>query len=1042
MSTQSLRAPGDTESAFWKISAGVLCALLVTRLVLAADNPPTRRAVTAADLPRVPATEPSQALDTFQLAKGCRLELVAAEPLVADPVDACFDAWGRMFVAEMHGYPFSQEPTRLNPQGGGKKDAGIIRLLEDTDGDGQMDRSVVFADKISWPTSVCCYNGGLFVLAPQYLYYFKDTDGDGRADIRETVLSGFGRDNVQSLANNLKWGLDQKIYLAAGRNPLTLKHRDQPLFPMQGADLRFDPRTEQFEIVTGGQQFGHSMDDWGNRFVCSNSNHIQQIVFPRKYLARNPALAVSNLIRSIAADGASARVFRTSPPEPWRIIRQQWRAAAKGYKLVVNKQGAWEFLPLDPNGKKGVVPTEYPVGYFTSATGITVYRGGAYPLEFQGNAFVGDVGGNIVHRKSLTPRGVLFTAQRADKEEEFIRSSDNWFRPVNFVNAPDGTLYVLDMYRQTVEHPYSIPAEIKQFLDLQNGSDRGRIYRIVTPGSKRMRTVPLGDLPSDQLVREFESDNAWNRETAQRLLWQRGDLSVAPHLLRTLESSPQPLARLHALYTLAGLGALTAQQVAFTARDAHPRMREHAVRLAEPFLSESPALINTLAGLHRDTDDRVRFQLAFSLGETSSDVAIETLAKLARGPQNGNEIRTALLSSIGKNADRIGSALLRDVSGPRRAQALSWLSELCLMAGADRDSDAAVRLLASATSTDSSAAVQQVTLSGLGEGLSRRGASLPQLLDDKSTPVAVRQQVQAAFEQARETAIDEQQSLMRRTLAIGVLAFASFDTIAAVTPQLLSPRNPQAIQRALVAALAQQSSESAGQMLLANWRTFSPQLRRDAADALLSSPQRIALLLAAVSSQMVRRSELGRDHKQTLLKHPNQTIRDRSQQLLGGEVNSDRAQVVQQYRGVLELNGDVDRGFTVFKKKCSTCHRIRETGYRVAPELTSVQNKSAADLLIAILDPNREAQPNFNTYTVVTENGRIFNGIIAAETATSITLKRAEAREDVVLRNTIEELAATGVSLMPEGLEKDLSPQDLADVIALIQSIKSPAAKK
>ncbi|MEE3368029.1 MAG: PVC-type heme-binding CxxCH protein [Planctomycetota bacterium] len=1041
MSTPSFQARGSADSLTWKIPASVLCALLVTRLLLATDEAPNPRTITAADLPAVPATEPAQALDTFQLAKGCRLELVAAEPLVADPVDACFDAWGRMFVAEMHGYPFSQEPTRLNPQGGGKKDAGIIRLLEDTDGDGRMDRSVVFADKISWPTSVCCYNGGLFVLAPQYLYYFKDTDGDGRADVRETVLSGFGRDNVQSLANNLKWGLDQKIYLAAGRNPLTLKHRGKPLFPVQGADLRFDPRTEQFEVVTGGQQFGHSMDDWGNRFVCSNSNHMQQIVFPRRYLARNPALAVSNSIRSIAADGASARVFRTSPPEPWRIIRQQWRAAAKGYKLVVNKQGAWEFLPLDPNGKKGVVPTEYPVGYFTSATGITVYRGGAYPAEFQGNAFVGDVGGNIVHRKSLTPRGVLFTAQRADQEEEMIRSSDNWFRPVNFVNAPDGTLYVLDMYRQTVEHPYSIPAEIKQFLDLQNGSNRGRIYRIVPPGIKRMQTVPLGDLSSDRLVRELESDNAWNRETAQRLLWQRGDKTAAPQLLRTLQSSSRPLARLHALYTLAALDVLTAQQVVLATRDAHPRIREHAVRAAEPFLSNSPELIDRLAALHGDPDDRVRFQLAFSLGETSGDVAVETLAKLARAPQNGQEIRTALLSSVGQNADRIGRALLPDVGGPQREQVLSWLSELCLLAGADRNPGSAVRLLASATAT-SSAAVQQVALAGLGEGLSRRGATLPQLLNAKSTPLAVRQQVQAAFERSHETALDERQSLMQRSQAIGVLAFASFETVASLVPELLSPRSPQVLQRALVAALAQQSSEPAGRLLLANWRTYSPQLRRDAADALLSSPSRIALLLTAVSAKEVRRSELGRDQKQLLLKHPNQAIRNRSQKVLGGEVNSDRAQVVQQYRGILELDGDADRGFTVFKKKCSTCHRIRDTGYRVAPELTSVQNKSAADLLIAILDPNREAQPNFNTYTVVTENGRIFNGIIAAETATSITLKRAEARQDVVLRNTIEELAATGVSLMPEGLEKDLSPQDLADVIALIQSIQPTPAKQ
>ena len=176
---------------------------IILAVALRADDEPARRKVTADDLPRIPATEPADVLTTFRLAKGCRLELVAAEPLVADPVDACFDEFGRMYVAEMHGYPFSQEPTRLNPAGGGKKDAGIIRLLEDTDGDGRMDKSVVFADQISWPTSVCCYDGGVFVLAPRFLYYLKDTDGDMKADVRQVVLSGFGRDNVESLSNNL-----------------------------------------------------------------------------------------------------------------------------------------------------------------------------------------------------------------------------------------------------------------------------------------------------------------------------------------------------------------------------------------------------------------------------------------------------------------------------------------------------------------------------------------------------------------------------------------------------------------------------------------------------------------------------------------------------------------------------------------------------------------------------------------------------------------------------------------------------------------------
>ncbi|MEO2008359.1 MAG: PVC-type heme-binding CxxCH protein, partial [Pirellulaceae bacterium] len=298
----------------WRAQPLCVLGLLVICVCSTPAIGQSSRRVTSKDLPRIPHTPANEAVSTFSLSEGFSLEQVAAEPLVSDPVDACFDEWGRMFVAEMHGYPFSQEPTKLNPAGGGKTDAGIVRLLEDTDRDGVYDRSTVYADKISWPTSVCCFDGGVFVLAPKFLYYFKDTNGDGRADRREVILEGFGRDNVQSLTNNLKWGLDNKIYFAGGRNGGKILHRGKPIFSVNGVDVRFDPRTEEFELITGGQQFGHSMNDWGQRFVCSNSNHIQQVVFPRHYLARNPGLAAPNPVRSIASDGASAPVFRTSPP--------------------------------------------------------------------------------------------------------------------------------------------------------------------------------------------------------------------------------------------------------------------------------------------------------------------------------------------------------------------------------------------------------------------------------------------------------------------------------------------------------------------------------------------------------------------------------------------------------------------------------------------------------------------------------------------------------------------------------------------------------
>lgn len=1000
------------------------------------QKPPINKKVARDDLPRIPATEPEDALKTFRLANGFRLELVAAEPLVGDPVDACFDENGRMFVAEMHGYPFSHEPTRLNPKGGGLKDAGVVRLLEDSNGDGKFDKSTVFADGISWPVSVCCYNGGVFVLAPQFLYYFKDTTGDGKADVKEVVLEGFGRDNVQSTCNNLKWGLDNRIYFAAGRNPAKLKLRGKPLFDARGRDVRFDPKTETFELVTGGRQFGLSMDDWGNRFVCSNSNHIQQVVYPQRYLARNRYLAASSSVRSIAADGASARVYRISPPEPWRIIRQKWRAEAKGYKLVVEDDGSWKFVPLDPKKKPGGVPTEYPVGYFTSATGVTIYRGDAYPAEYRGNAFIGDVGGNLVHRKNLKPDGVRFRAERADKGEEFIRSTDNWFRPVNFVNAPDGTLYVLDMYRETIEHPHSIPEEIKQFLHLTSGRDRGRIYRLAPPDAERRRPPKLGDATTAELVEQLASRNAWNRETAQRLLVERRDKQAVPLLATLAEESPEPLARMHALYALQGLESLTAEHVRSALHDKSPRVREHAVKLAEPFLRKPDDLLSDVLRLCDDDDDRVRFQAAFTLGELPTVRAVGGLVRLAGDPRNGGEIRTAMLSSVGKTADRLTARLLTDETFLEKKHAPALLSELGLIIGANPDPAGAMDVLAAVTNNEPRLAVQQIVLASLGEGLNRRGSSIADLLSADQTPAALKQRVQRLFETAAETAGDGKRPVVERSAAIGVLAFAEFSTVEDTFAGLLSPQSPTALQRAAVSALSQHDSAAAAKRLVAGWRQYSPAVRRDVVDALLSSRSRIALLLDALEGRTIRSGDLTRDKKEVLTNHPDRRIRARSRKLFAGEVDSNRAKVVAAYQKSLELTGDAARGAAVFKKTCAVCHQVGDVGHKVAPELASVANKSAGDLLVAILDPNREAQPNFNTYTAVTLKGKIYNGIIAEETANSITLRRAEGKQDVVLRSNIERLVASGKSLMPEGLEKELTPQNLADVIAFVKTIK------
>ena len=1012
-------------------------------------------------MPRIPHTPPEKALSTFTLAGGFSLELVAAEPLVSDPIDACFDEHGRMYVAEMHGYPFSQEPTQLNPAGGGKKDAGIIRLLADTDGDGTYDKSLVFADKISWPTSVCCYNGGLFVLAPRFLYYFKDTTGDGVADVREIVLEGFGRGNVQSLTNGLKWGLDNKIYFAGGRNGGEILHRGKKVFKVNGRDVRFDPRTEEFELVSGGLQFGHSMNDWGQRFVCSNSNHVQQVVFPQHYLARNPGLAAPSPVRSIAADGASARVFRASPPEPWRIIRQKWRAEAKGYKLVI-ENGAWKFIPLDPSQKAGGVPTEYPVGYFTSATGITIYRGGAYPKKYLGNAFVGDVGGNLVHRKTVTLAGIAYSATRADEGEELIRSTDNWFRPVNFVNAPDGTLFALDMYRETVEHPYSIPDEIKAFLHLQSGADRGRVYRLLSPYAKPTAVPDLGAMNTKQLVQQLESPNSWNRESAQRLLWERRDDDATTALKQLVANSKSARARLHGLYVLHGLAALSSADLLPLIGHDNPRLREHVVRLSEPFLDDDAELLARVVALAKDTDTRVRFQVAFSLGECRAPAATGGLVQLAKMSGGDRDIRVAILSSAASRAGSLIGELTSDGDFLALPHSRSLISELVVSVGSIPDNAAALDLIAGIARQDVSPAVQETVLTAIGEGLKRRGTNLASLMNDKSTAGTprqgtprqgtprqetlrqrtLRQKVNGMFQRAIDVATNEKQAQMTRATAIGLLAFADYAVTESTLESLLTPQTPQALQRAAVSALSQQDAQKAGQLLISHWRGFSPTIRRDATDALLSSVTRIELLLKAVADKQIETRELDRDKIQVLLNHPNAKVKSTSTKLLASSVTTDRTKVVTAYQKVLDLDADSVRGLQVFTKKCALCHRVGDVGHQVAPDLASVQNKSPSDLLIAILDPNREAQPNFNTYTVITTDALIFNGIISNEGANSITIRKAEGKEDVVLRSNIDELVASGKSLMPEGLEKDLSEQDLADVIAFIKTIKPKTTNK
>ncbi|MAS97072.1 MAG: hypothetical protein CMO55_28100 [Verrucomicrobiales bacterium] len=480
--------------------------------------------ISAEEFPRIPAVEPADVMSTFELEPGFKMQLSAHEPNVMDPIAMTFDERGRAYVLEMRGYSERREEA-----------LGQVRLLTDKNGDGIFDQSSIFKEGLKWPTAITCYKGGVFVGATPDIYYLKDTDGDGVCDEQKTVFTGFGggnlRLNMQALFNSLRWGPDNRIWGATARNGGLVSNPNDDTFEpvlLRGADFSFDPEKLDLRAENGTAQYGMSFDSEGRRYVCSNSKHIVWVAYERHQVNPNPWYSLPDPLVDIPNDGAAAPVYRISPDEPWRIVRTRWRVAG-----VV----------------KGVVEGGGRVsGYFTSATGVHLYWGTAFPDKFRNNAFIGDVGSNLVHRKVIDfpEDSVQPIAHRENPEEktEFLRSADNWFRPTSFATGPDGALYLTDMYRETIEHPWSLPEPIKKHLDLNSGFDRGRIYRITPEDFISSPPPDLAGMGTEELENLANHPNDWTQTTARRLLFERGQPALpkpAVEPFPALLSSKKPL---------------------------------------------------------------------------------------------------------------------------------------------------------------------------------------------------------------------------------------------------------------------------------------------------------------------------------------------------------------------------------------------------------------------------------------------------------------------------------------------------------------------
>ncbi|MBI4585900.1 MAG: c-type cytochrome [Planctomycetes bacterium] len=936
-----------------------------------------------------PPLEAEAALRQFKVPAGFQVELAAAEPLVEDPVAFDFAPDGRLLVVEMGSYP----------RGEGADSGGRVKILRDRDGDGRADEAALFASGLTFPSGVLSFGKGVLVTCAPEILYFEDTDGDGRADVKRAIFTGFGEGNHQHRVNGLRFGIDNWIYGANGDSggeiALALQPGVEPV-SIRGRDFRFSRDFKILEAVSGRTQYGLAMDDFGNRFGCSNARHLLHAVLPEHYLGRNPHYAPPDPVLDIPDHGAMARVYPISR----------------------------ELISLNDIH----VPN-----HFSSACGLTIYRGDQFPEEYRGSAFVCEPVANLVHRDVLAPDGATFTARRGEEKADFLASTDNWFRPVYLATGPDGALYVADMYRWVIEHPDYIPLKLHQILDFTAGRDRGRIYRVVCQGGSRGRPLhpDLSRESAGKLASRLEHPNGWWRDAAQRLLVERQDKSAIPQLARLLRQGSAAPARLHALWTLEGLGTLGEEELAAALDDPHPALREHALRIAEKRSAGQPWRGKILDAAN-DGDFHVRLQAAFSLGEIDGAAAGAALASVARKGLEDPWLRAAVLSSSLPHAGRLlqelfaGKAALPP-ENPAAGELLNRLLAILVRRGDRGEIQAVLRQLVQAEKP------ARWHFSLLGAWLESQGTEAAGLLDQNL--------VQTVRASARAVAADPSRDVAERAEAAKALGpdLASAEKLAI---ELLSPRQPVELQLAAVRTLAQAAPAAGGKSearLLAAWTSAGPQVRSEMLQALLAREESARELLAAIERGDIRPLQIDLESRKRLRESESAELRARAERLFAPEGEEDREQVVSRYlKAVSGLKGDARRGREVFLKICSTCHLLEGEGHAVGPDLAQTRSKDSAYLIEAILNPGRMVPPQYSPYVVEKRDRQIATGIIAAESATAITLLRANGVTETILRVDLRRLESSGGTLMPAELEKEIPPEDMAHLLEFLKETAKP----
>ncbi|MFP6752189.1 MAG: c-type cytochrome, partial [Pirellulaceae bacterium] len=670
---------------------------------------------------------------------------------------------------------------------------------------------------------------------------------------------------------------------------------------------------------------------------------------------------------------------------------------------------------------------------FTSACSPIVYRD-SYLEELVNNAFICEPVHNLVHREIMADDGTSFTSRRAPNESqsEFLTSSDNWFRPTTIRTGPDGALWIADMYRLVIEHPEWIPRDWQERLDLRSGADRGRIYRITRFDDKRFpaSTHPLEGLPAEKLVAELNSSNGWRRDMAQEHLVRNNDPRTIKPLQEIARSSDSPLARLHALCTLDGMGQLGAEIVQPAMADPHAGVRRHAVRLARGVLTaEIQDAVIRLS--ETEEDPQVKLQIATLLGFIDSVPAGEALGRFASRHLGETYLYAASLSSIHeKNLTAVMQGALSGTDPPPG----KLLEQLLAISAGLGNQEIVSSLIVDWTSTAPYAPWQIRAVTSTLASLKKKRPKQKDLLSAEAL-AGIRQMIQHLPDTVNNASLP----VKDRREMISLLAYGEPDdaAIATLLEGLLTAQQPPGLQAAAVSAILQFHKDGASR-LLRRWPSASPAIRSQIIGEILLVPRQTTELLDAIEQGIVPAGHLDTRQRQQLSQHANLAIARRAATILKFSPQSDRSKVLQAHQPIIQMEGDNGRGQVLYRKHCANCHRLEGVGFVVGPDLAALTDRSPQALLTAMLDPNRAVEAKFLEFTALTTDGRQTAGILTRETTTDLTLSAPEGKKFVILRKDIELLRSSGKSLMPVGFEKDISHQEFADLISYMRSQGPP----